>query len=213
MPHASQCGLDLTPDRLYQRLEIDTSYLGQPVQLFPEVPAAPAHAALANAIFLLGCHFSSVHSQGTGKTPDLSAHEQIFLTRSLRGIAAALEEGEAAASSSDYSPVSSRSPVRFPSRSRASESPKSIGSPDTPFSSPVFEHTHKRVLDVATPLLDAVQASALLAVYFFAKARVRNTSIISSISLEGHNMNVNRQIIIDGLAVVMYVPGRCHAWY
>lgn len=48
-------------------------------------------------------------------------------------------------------------------------------------------------------------------VYLFAKGRVRNTSIISSISLEGHNMNINRQILVEGIVVGMHVPGKCRA--
>ncbi|KAL5490690.1 hypothetical protein ACEPAI_5524 [Sanghuangporus weigelae] len=227
LPHARQCGLYLSPERLYQRLELDSIHLG----LFPpqqsqnarqgDSHVPPAHPALTNAIYLLACHFSSVHVPGSsllfdahgdvtsGKQTDLSAHESQFLTRALRGIAAALEAGEAAASDS----ASSRSSRSARSRSLSASASKSVSgsirgsaSPtaSSAAASPVVSGFQSRIAsrpgtanniptssgsgmitglgggvkddssppDVATPLVDAVQASALLAVYFFAKARL-----------------------------------------
>ncbi|KAL5512035.1 hypothetical protein ACEPAH_5254 [Sanghuangporus vaninii] len=227
LPHARQCGLYLSPERLYQRLELDSTHL----TFFPPYQSqnsqqgdshvAPAHPALANAIYLLACHFSSVHVPGSslpfdahgnvtsGNQTDLSTHESHFLTRALRGIAAALEAGEAAASDS----ASSRSSRSARSRSLSASASKSANdsvrgsaSPTTSSAaaSPVVSGFQSRNAsrpgtadniptssgsgvitglgggvkddssppDVATPLVDAVQASALLAVYFFAKARL-----------------------------------------
>lgn len=128
LPHARQCGFDVHIERLHQRLGIAP----KPQQ------CQPVHSALMNAIFLLACHFSGTSqkqpSPGGSPPPDLSAHEPNFLALTLRGIAAALEEGESAASNAS--------------------SPGAKSEPNS------------------TPLVDAVQASALLAVYFFAKARL-----------------------------------------
>ncbi|EJD06269.1 uncharacterized protein FOMMEDRAFT_166504 [Fomitiporia mediterranea MF3/22] len=250
LPHAKQCGLDLSPERLYQRLELDNAYptlfpllassqsqnqnnhpqghgQQQHLQNLGELRAPPAHPALANAIYLLACHFSAVHLSGpnisttsyrdgssaNGKQTDLSAHEPHFLTRALRGIAAALEAGEAAAtdSPSSRSSRSSRSSTRSGSASaRGSNSPRSEAGASPALrvqsrnsSRPSTSHNtastsastststsaanltagittglgggvpkEEEQLDTATPLVDAVQASALLAVYFFAKARL-----------------------------------------
>jgi hypothetical protein len=193
----------------------------------------PAHPALVNAIFLLACHFgssaslpitlgaSSVNSHLHSLNPlalkkELADAESVFLTRALRGIAAALEAGEAAAtccSSASSSASSSSSGSRWggsdrggwrgrsKSRSRSLSASTGFGvvgsssmgvrdgtgiggsGPASPVStrSPgngKRGHGHGQrwggeaeggQLDPATPLVDAVQASALLAVYFFAK--------------------------------------------
>lgn len=103
------------------------------------------HPALANAIYLLASHFSSSAStshqaQTHATVPDPTLQEQHFLTLALRGIAAALEEGESASdpvAGSDLAP-----PYALAGKDRGS------------------------------PLVDAVQASVLLAVYFYGKARL-----------------------------------------
>ncbi|KAH8114130.1 hypothetical protein DFH11DRAFT_250715 [Phellopilus nigrolimitatus] len=180
LPHAQQCGLDVSPERLYQRLDLDfskTFQLYQQNQLqktnSDELRAPPAHPAFANALFLLSCHFSSVHAAaGAEGATDLSAHEPHFLTRALRGIAAALEAGEAATSDTSSSASTSSSPARSSHPSPTSSSSSSSSSafvPALPTSSTSADETEE---EAGTPLVDAVQASALLAVYFFGKARL-----------------------------------------
>lgn len=137
IPHAFQCGLDLDLARLYQRMGL--SSLPQDSQ------TQTAHPALANAIYLLATHFSSSassshQSQTHATVADPTLQEQHFLTLALRGIAAALEEGESAndpAAGSDLAP-----PYALAGKDRGS------------------------------PLVDAVQASVLLAIYFYGKARL-----------------------------------------
>ena len=120
-----------------------------PTATYPQdSQAQSAHSALANAIYLLACHFSSSvassqQTHGPETTPNLSLHEPHFLTLALRGIAAALEEGE-----SSCDPTSSMT-----------------GSDVAP---PYGQWNKNR----ASPLVDAVQASALLAIYFYGKARL-----------------------------------------
>lgn len=164
---------------------------------------------------------------GAGATLNLNLtqYEPHFLARALRGIASALEEGEAAAGGGARSRRSSRASSVASGSSQgqghrrgtsssasASASASASGSPGSNSNSsgsstggsPTAQHTSPRRStsiyggsgasfdpeddfyapdaaanatagtppDAATPLLDAVQASALLAVYFFGKARL-----------------------------------------
>lgn len=190
LPHSQQCGLDLSSKRFRQRMGVDV--LANPTSQRSDDSPPLAHAALANAIFLLACHFASTSELPRGHAlqhlrPDtikkeLADAEPGFLTRALRGIAAALEAGEAAAIASTSS-GSERASLR------SSSSSQSIGRSRPGTASPLSRRSASRsptfgsaaglqpegYSDPATPLVDAVQASALLAVYFFAKVRRRSS--------------------------------------
>ena len=184
LPHAQQCGLDLSSRRFRQRLGVDVLANSNTQRSDDQPP--PAHPALANAIFLLACHFASASELPRGHAlqhlrpetikKELADAESGFLTRALRGIAAALEAGEAAAtastsSGSDRASLRSRSSSRSLARSRpGTASPLSHRSASrSPTFGPIAGFDSDGQPDPATPLVDAVQASALLAVYFFAK--------------------------------------------
>lgn len=178
----------MSPKRFRQRLGIDVLTNAAGLSGGDD-PPAPAHPALANAIFLLASHFASndalpvsyalQHVRPEAARKELAEAESGFLTRALRGIAAALEAGEAAAtasngSGSDRGSFRSRSSSRSLGHSRAgTASPLSQRSASrSPIFGAVGAGESNGQLDPATPLVDAVQASALLAVYFFAKVRL-----------------------------------------
>ncbi|KLO15342.1 hypothetical protein SCHPADRAFT_902493 [Schizopora paradoxa] len=127
-------------------------------------------------------------SKGRGKAPrvaipDLSALEDHFLTRTLRGIASALEAGEAEQAALARDPGSfSPALASLPSTSShlSTSSPNlahpSSTSNSTANSNSIQGRGEEAILSTSdtlgTPLVDAVQASSLLATYFFAKARL-----------------------------------------
>lgn len=152
--HSKQCLFDIHIDRFIARLnsvvhfpqvQQHHSHSRGRVQYSAASPtSSPPHPALMNAIYLLACHFAP---QGT-----------------LATLLINIPQSKSASSSVTSTPSSS-----------SSSSPSAKSKDASPYESHFLARALRGIsasLEHADRLVDAVRASALLAVYFFAKARL-----------------------------------------
>lgn len=211
LPRARQCGLDLDAGRLASLLGVELRRDGEDAS---NAPSPTAHPALLNAVYLLACHFASHQSSATsamkGKAREMGEMEKLFLQRTLRGIASALETGEGPSTSPHGQQQQNPQAIQnaqqddlqafFLQPSDRSNSNPSMSLPSGSTSTSQDPHSTTATTQPISPLIDAIRASTLLATYFFGKGRMLEGYYHSRAAADlAVSIGLNRQVLARGV--------------